>query len=98
MTPEQKVKMAAISKSIADLENELQTGEISNLYAATHEDVDGAVIISANTEGLIYFAKILLSLAVEAKENQHFHYDKTSVLSECERPIVIKFKKAPWQA
>jgi hypothetical protein len=97
MTPEQKIEIANLSSRLADLEKRLQVGEISNLFAATHEDKDGTVIISANAEGLIYFATILVSLAAESKEGQHFHFDKTSVLSECGKPIIIKFQKAPWQ-
>jgi hypothetical protein len=96
MTPEQITKLKALSKSITDFEKELQSGEISNLYAATHEAAGGDFVIKANSEGLIYFATILLSLAADANENQHFHYDKTSVLSECEKPIIFQFNKAPW--
>jgi hypothetical protein len=98
MTPEQTSKLQSLSKSIATFESGLQAGEVSNLYAATHEDTEGAVVISANAEGLTYFASILLSLAADAKENQHYHFDKTTVLSECKRPIIIKFQSAPWKS
>jgi hypothetical protein len=97
MTPEQTSRLRAISKSVAEFEGELQTSDVSNLYAATHEDVGGALVISANAEGLTYFASVLLSLAADAKEHKHFHYDRTTVLSECEKPLIIKFQSAPWE-
>lgn len=96
MTLDQKKRLLLLAEQLHQLSEELDSDEVSNLFSATRVNGDDSITLSANEEGLVYFASILLSLAEESSPNQHYHFDETSVLSECQKPLVIKFEPAPW--
>jgi hypothetical protein len=92
MTTEQKIQISLLSERVGSFYDELNKSE---LFLATREDDLGSVIISGNREGLTYLASIILSLATEASEGQHYHFDRSSVLAECQRSLIIQFESIP---
>ena len=96
MTPKQQKEIRELADQLNRLTNELDSGGVSDLYVSTTLESGGAFVLSANEDGCIYLASILLSLARNARPNQHFHFDQTTVLSQCQCPLVIKFDCSPW--
>ncbi|WP_425599765.1 Imm32 family immunity protein [Frateuria flava] len=54
------------------------------------------VVVSGNQEGLVHFARLVLEVASKGFNGAHQHLDRHSVLDECDIPLVIAFKNAPW--
>lgn len=97
ITESQKARLREASDQLEALSDELDEESISNLYVATKEASDGAFILTANAEGFAYLASILASLAADGVVGKHYHFDKTTVLAECERSLIIRFSPAPWE-
>lgn len=96
MTPEQKNRISKMTDQLEALSSELDSSDVSNLYVATDRDSEGSLVLSVNREGAVYLALTLLSLANEARPDQHFHFDPSS-LDHCDQPLVIRYSKAPWE-
>jgi len=97
MKDEFQQQLQEISDKLEVLNNTPDEEGASNIYASTHLDGYGNLVLSANAEGLLHFASILVSLALESKDQQHYHFDINTVLSVCEKPIILKFEHAPWE-
>jgi hypothetical protein len=98
MTKEQLEQLRDLAGKAGSLIDSLDSTGVSNIYAATTVAGSDSFILSANREGLIYFASILLSLASEASDQQHYHYDANTVLSKCDMPLILKYEAAPWES
>jgi hypothetical protein len=80
---------------ISDQLEEMLSVNQSPLFSAlTSEDGGKTVMLSANQEGLVYFASILLSLANSQSEGQHFHFDINTVLDRADYNLILKYVKA----
>lgn len=97
MTSGQIERIKEIAEQLGGLSEELDERPISNLFLTTSVAASGEFVLAANAEGFIYLASILASLAAEQSLGQHYHFDNTSVLSDCQKPLVIKFEVAPWE-
>lgn len=97
MTPGQQNKMNSLADGLAQLSEDLDVDEISNLYAAFHVEDDNC-ILRVNTEGAVYFAAMLMSLAKTQKVGQHYHYDEMTVLQRSDKKLVLQFDLAPWES
>ena len=64
--------------------------------AISNNDIDGT-ILSANSEGMLLIMGDLITLGKERKLYGHRHYDKHSRTTECDRPMIIRYAKAPWE-
>lgn len=56
------------------------------------------LLINGNKEGLIHFALSILSVAKDAGDGRHVHFDGVGILDRCDMPIVVCFKKAEWDS
>ncbi|MHB8065696.1 MAG: Imm32 family immunity protein [Ruminiclostridium sp.] len=54
------------------------------------------VVIRGNIEGLIYLANAILELALERKDDRHFHLDETGIVNKCDKELIISYKSAEW--
>lgn len=59
-------------------------------------DNNSEVVIRGNIEGLIYLANAILKLALERKDNRHFHLDETGIVDKCDKELIISYKSAEW--
>ena len=91
------VKLKRIHERMEALVSDIIARKPCLIYATTKEDEYGTVILSANTEGLARLASAMLSLAVQQKPYQHFHFDKGWFLDGCDRELVIQFVNASWE-
>src|SRR5690242_4467510 len=62
----------------------------------TAHDGGRTVRLAGNSEGLVYLASLLLSLAAEQREQQHYHFEEGTVLDLAEKGLVLAFQKAEW--
>jgi hypothetical protein len=56
--------------------------------------VANEVVLSGNQEGLLFLSNILLSLAAEASDGQHFHFDENTTFDRCDKNFIIAYRKA----
>jgi len=67
----------------------------SSLLASFKRTDAKTLMLSANREGMIYFASILISLADKGVENSHFHFDEHTVLDQADQDLVIRYSATP---
>jgi hypothetical protein len=63
--------------------------EISLSLQATENEV----VLSGNKDGLLYLSSILLSLAAQASEGQHYHFDENTTFDRCDRDFIVAYRK-----
>ena len=96
MNKNQKQQLQSAYKILQMLTEEMDQSEKSLPYMTTNISGDGILVLEANANGCIYLASLLLSMADKGIDNQHYHLDNTS-LTDCEKPLVLKFKQASWE-
>ena len=57
------------------------------------EDKKDEIVLSANTEGMIYLIRELIELCVYNKEWGHYHLDEAGMANKSNKPLVISFVK-----
>lgn len=68
----------------------------SFLKLRVSDSEQGALVLSANSEGLILLARTILGLAIDGQENSHVHLDANSLMDEADASLVIKKVMTPW--
>ncbi len=84
-----------IIQRLQSLDSESTNGGISNHYfEVSNNDVE--TVISANREGLIWFALEALKLAENSVEGAHLHIDEYGIADKVDKGLVLSFKNANW--
>lgn len=96
MTPLQFRTLDTLSAQLSGLVDDILAQSPCELYASLAESDGGkSVSLSANAEGLTYFAFILLKLAKDQKDGNHMHFDADTVLDRCDRDLIIRYVNNP---
>jgi hypothetical protein len=86
-----------INSDAAQLVSKLLAEDPCPFYAALKVmDGGGTIRVSGNSEGLVYLASVLLSLAVDRTPGQHIHLGQGEVLDEADKELVFAFQNADW--
>ena len=91
MTTEQLIELKRLAECVINLNKSVDAARIHAEFI--RPDSSGPVVLTANREGMIYFAAIMLGLAIDSSDGQHFHFDTNTVLSRCDLDLVIKYQK-----
>jgi len=88
-------------QSISDALNRLRTTIINEKPCKLHaslkfDDLAKSVVLSANIEGMVFFASVLMYLASTRQPNQHEHFSEGVVLDESDLQLIIKYVRAEW--
>jgi hypothetical protein len=96
MTPSQNQTLESVNAQLSSLVDGILAQSPCDLYA-TVTDSDGgkSVSLSANAEGLTYFASVLLKLARDRETGKHMHFDADTVLDRCDRNLIIRYEASP---
>ncbi|MFO1511391.1 MAG: hypothetical protein U1F83_00505 [Verrucomicrobiota bacterium] len=97
MTTDQIANVQELAGKLSKLSEQLDDQSPSNLYLSTKAAVGQPLAIIGNEDGLVYLASVLLSLAKERSEGQHYHIDDTTAQSEGQQALVFMYSRAPWQ-
>jgi hypothetical protein len=66
----------------------------TEVFLATERDVNGDLILAANSCGLVRLASVILELSTR-QPGAHVHFDAASELESCEQGLVITHKVGP---
>ncbi len=99
MNAQMMEKIKGLSLQVSQMASEILEQKPCLLHAALNMMDDGQTVrLAGNSEGLVYLASLLLSLAVEQSNNQHVHLGEGEVLDECDKNLILAFQKADWDA
>lgn len=97
MTPDFLQELREIGDRLAKLTEAIVAERPCRAFSALSE-VDGGMTLklSGNSEGLAYFAAILVGLATDRSPGQHFHFGKGEVLDKADRELILQYERAEW--
>lgn len=89
------LQKAELGRVITDLDSIFESMDDRRLFLQTVKHGDETVL-GGNTEGLVFLALHLLTLATEGLVGSHVHLDADSPLDRCDEPLVLRRDRAPW--
>jgi len=97
MKPELLQELREIGDRLRKLSEAVVAERPCRAFSAFSEVDDGMTLkLSGNSEGLAYFAAILVGLATDRSPGQHFHFGEGEVLDKADRELVLQYEPAEW--
>ena len=91
-------KLQSVEALASQLEEEVLRQQPCPMYAVLKIIDEGRTVrLAGNSEGLIFIACRLLSLALQQREDELLELGEGEVLDEADRNLVLAFQKADWQ-
>lgn len=87
-------KIREIINELAEIGNMLDNNEISDLFLQLKKS-ENSIQLKGNSEGLIYLARMFLTLAIK-NGDAHMHFDEYTSFDECDKDFIIRKVLPDW--